>query len=257
MPYIKMTVKAGNDEYIYKYHSHRYAKKSDRGKNIKPTTKEQKKINKRIAQRKRQWTASSNFERGDWYITLTYRKSERPQDNRTAAKILSDTLGKLRRRLKRAGIPLYYMSSTERGTKGAVHHHLLIKSNFNIGLLLELWTFGRIDTVSVYTDSMAELSEYFTKDISGKHANKQAVKAKETIYSSSRNLKKPKITKQVIKAKTFTDVPINKKGCTIIHFYSGFQSEAGYLYQEYIQTKTKAQANAPFTCTQKRLARKR
>lgn len=44
MPYIKMTVQAGNDEYIYKYHSHRYAKKSERGKNIKPTTKEQKKI---------------------------------------------------------------------------------------------------------------------------------------------------------------------------------------------------------------------
>lgn len=254
MPYIKMTVQAGNDEYIYKYHSHRYAKKSERGKNIKPTTKEQKKINKRLAQRKRQWTASSNFCNGDWYITLTYRKAERPQDNQTASKILSDTLGKLRRKLKRTGIPLYYMSSTERGEKGAVHHHLLIKNNFNIGMLIELWKYGRIDTVSIYTDSMAELSAYFTKDISGKHANKQAIKAKETVYSSSRNLRKPKITKQIVKAKTFSDVPTTKKGYTIIHFYRDFQSEAGYLYQEYIQTKAKVQTNKPIACTVKRLS---
>lgn len=257
MPYIKMTVKAGNDEYTYKYHTHRYAKKSERGKNIRPTTKEQKKINKRLAYRKRQWTISSNFERGDWYITLTYRKNERPEDNKAAAKILSDTLGKLRRKLKRKGIPLYYISSTERGTKGAVHHHLIIKNNFDIGMLIELWKLGRVDSVSVYTDSMAELGAYFTKDIEGgKHANKQAVKAKETIYGASRNLKKPKITKQVVKAKTFSDVPTNKKGYTIIHFYKNFQSEAGYLYQEYIQTKTEVQANAPFTCTDGRLLQK-
>lgn len=253
MPYIKMTVTAGNDEYVYKYHSHRYAKKSERGINIKPTTKEQRKINKRIAQRKRQWTASSNFERGDWYITLTYRRSERPQDNKTASKTLSDILGKLRRKLKRTGIPLYYMSSTERGAKGAVHHHLLIKNNFDIGMLIELWKYGRTETISIYTDSMAELSAYFTKDIPDKHANKQAVREKETVYSSSRNLKKPKIKKQVVRAKTFTDIPTNKKGCTIIHFYRGFQSEAGYLYQEYIQTKAEVQTNKPIACTVRRL----
>ena len=249
MPYIKMTVTAGKDEYTYKYHSARYGKKCDRGGNIKPTPKEQRKINKRIAERKRQWTASANFGKDDWYVTLTYRRNERPESNAAAHAVLMNIIAKLRRKLKRQGVPLYYMCSTETGEKGAVHHHLIIKNNFNIGMLLELWKHGRIDTVSIYTDSMAVLGGYLTKDAdSGKHANKKAARKREAIFSSSRNLKKPKIRKQIIKAITFSEIPVPKKDCYIIHEYSGIQSIAGYLYQEYIQTHA-----APSEITESRL----
>lgn len=240
MAYIQLTVNAGYDTYTYKYHSHRYGLKANkRGKNITPTTKEQKRINKRISERKRQWTASANFTKGDWWVTLTYRRQERPEENKAAHKILTKTLSQLRRKLKRQRTEFYYMGKTERGEKGAVHHHLLIKNNFDIGRLIELWKYGRVDIVSIYTGSMAILSDYINKDsnASAKHKNKLEQKLRETLHTASRNLKKPEIKKKVINASTFSEMPAHKKDYYIIHCYNGFQSEAGYMYQEYIQTR--------------------
>lgn len=237
MAYIKLTVDCGNDIYTYKYHSQRYGIKTERGINEKPTSKQQKKINRRLSARKRQWTASCNFGEGDFYITFTYMRQLRPDDTSTAHKNMMSTLAKIRRKLKKENTPLMYMCTTERGSKGAVHHHLLIKNNFNIGLLCDLWKCGKIDLIPIRTGSMAALAGYFAKETEAEHVSKK--REKETIHSASRNLKKPKIKKQIIKARTFTEIPLPKKDCYKIHEYNGFQSIAGYMYQEYIQTRVK------------------
>lgn len=229
MAYIKTEVIAGNDIYTYKGHSTRYGQKVVRGKNVKVTSHQQKKINKRIKQQKNLWTASANFSKGDFWVTLTYRRQLRPQDIKTAHENIMKILAKIRRKLKKNNIPLKYMAKTEKGEKGAIHHHLLLKNTFDIGTLISLWSLGHIEISDIYTDSMAVLGDYFSKE---------SEKGKgESIISCSRNLDKPIIKKTVVKANTFADEPTPKKGYNIIHTYKGYQSSAGYLYQEYIQTK--------------------
>lgn len=233
MAYILTEVIAGNDIFSYKGHSTRYGLKVERGKNISPTSHQQKKINKRIAAMRLLWLACANFIKGDYWVTLTYIKQKQPVDEKAAHKKAMSILAKLRRKLKKNGIPLVYMCKTERGQKGAIHHHLLIKNNFSIGLLVDMWNYGKIEKTDIYTDSIAALGLYFIKE-----SENQSEKNKHNIIiSHSRNMKQPTIRKRVIKARTFADEPKEKKGYCIIHTYNGFQTSTGYLYQEYIQTK--------------------
>ena len=233
MAYTLTEVIAGNDIFSYKGHSTRYGLKVARGINLKPTTHHQKKINKRISIMRLLWLACANFIKGDYWITFTYTKHNRPENEKAAHKNIMDPLAKVRRKLKKKNIPLVYMCKTEKGQKGAIHHHLLIKNNFDIGLLMELWSFGRAELTKVYTNSLAALGQYFIKE----SENQSEKNRRKTIISHSRNMKKPIIKKRNIKSRTFADEPKEKKGYHIIHTYNGFQTCAGYLYQEYIQTK--------------------
>lgn len=73
MPYIIEIVKAGQTVEVLKYYSSRYNKKGiGRGDRKKLTTEEQRKVNKRAAEKKLRRLINENFQEGDTHLVLDY-----------------------------------------------------------------------------------------------------------------------------------------------------------------------------------------
>ena len=130
--------------------------------------------------------------------------------------------------MKKKNIPLTYTAMTERGIKGGLHHHLIIKNVFDIGIIISLWEYGKVHIENIYTDSMYDLAMYFVKGDSEKS---------EKDFTSSRNMKKPKIKYRIVKAERWTSTPRAKKHYEIIHRFDGFHDFSGFPYQEYVMVR--------------------
>ncbi len=229
MPYIKRTTTAGENIFIYKCFSSRYGKKVPRGKKCGTTPPKQKEVNRRIQADKKMWVFLENFQKGDYWITLTYRREERPNDLETASSDIEKLLHKLARKLKAKGTRLEYMRLTERGELGGVHHHLIIKNNFDIGLLNGLWDKGKIEIDRVYSENPIKLAEYFAK---GRKAGS------EKKYSQSRKLIIPVPKVEVMTASKWRKEVKPPKGYEIYgEPFNGYHDTIGYEYQRVIMRR--------------------
>ena len=225
MPYVKKTVKTKGNIFVYKHYAFRYGKKIPRGKNQHSTPPRQREINKRIQGDKMQWILLENFEQGDWWVEFNYRQGTRPDDIDTATLQIRKARENLARRLKRKGITLTYMQMTERGDYGGLHHHMIIKNNFDVGLLKDVWPYGKVIIDDVYSENLIKLAGYFAKG--RKETN-------EKRYSRSRNLVVPEPEVEIISRAKWTKEPKPQKGYEIYDLYNGYHSMIGYEYQRYI-----------------------
>lgn len=232
MPYIQTKVVTPNAIFISKHNSARYGKKGKRGERIGPTSEQQKEINKRISSQKWLWTICQWFRSTDYFLTFTYRLSDRPESIKEAHSIAGKVLGKLRRILKSRGKKLSYVLRTERGERGAVHHHVLIKNTFNIGIFFEkgLWSYGvvRYDPEEMKRKKIIQLAKYFIKGDSEKS---------EKAFSKSRDLVAPKPQVKIIPAEGWREKPVIKKGYELWNYNEGVEWERGTFYQGYILVK--------------------
>ena len=78
MGYFKTTVKAGATIEVTKSYTKRAGVKARRSKE-KPTAEEVEKVNQMNAERTLRLKINNNFRADDPFITLTYRKDERPE----------------------------------------------------------------------------------------------------------------------------------------------------------------------------------
>ena len=232
MPYLQKMVITPNAIFTYKNNSARYGKKGKRGERIGPTSEQQKKINKRIARHKKLWTICKWFRNTDYLLTLTYRLADRPKTAKEAHAIAGKVMAKLSRILKAKGIKLSYKLMTERGERGAVHHHVLIKNTFNIGIFFEkrLWEYGAVhyDPEEMKRTKIIQIAKYFVKGDSDDS---------EKLFSKSRDLVCPKPLVKIIPADDWRDKPIVKKNYELWDFADGVEGERGTMYQEYIMVK--------------------
>ena len=228
MPYLKKTVSAGGNIFIYKYFAVRFGKKYLRGKKCGRTPPKQKEINRRIQADKKRWLLLENFKKGDYWIDLNYRKGERPDDIETASKEIETVLKKLSRKLKTKNIKFTYMRLTERGEYGGLHHHLIIRNNFEIGELERLWTKGKVITDRIYSENLLRLADYFAK---GRKATS------EKKYSQSRNLVIPVPTTEVVSASRWRENIKPQKGYEIYEIFNGHHDLIGYEYQKIIMRR--------------------
>lgn len=228
MPYIKKTVTAGGNIIIYKHFSFRYGIKVPRGKKCGTTPPKQREVNRRIQADKKIWVFLENFKKGDFWIDLNYRQGERPDDLETASCDIEKVLHKLARQLKSKGIRLTYMRMTERGELGGVHHHLIIKNNFDIGILNKLWMKGKVIADRVYSENLIKLAEYFAKG--RKETN-------EKKYSQSRNLIIPEPKVEVMTANRWREDIKPKKGYEIYNIFNGYHDLIGYEYQRIVMRR--------------------
>ncbi len=229
MKYIQKIVYAGRHIFTEKCFSARYGKKNiPRGPNTKECTDQQKRINDLQKKKRLVWLLCTNFCKGDWWITLNYRQGERPEDMQTAKNQRAKFIRRIREKLKRQGIPFVYMAMTERGVKGGLHHHLVVKNNFDIGLIVKAWEYGKVIIDDVYSESLYDVAEYFVKGDSEKS---------EKDFTRSQNLAKPKIKIKVIKAERWVSEPKPKKNYEIVHLWNGFHDFSGFPYQEYVQVR--------------------
>lgn len=250
MPYLKTEVKCGPYIFTYKGFALRYLKKNARGPNIKITTEAQKARNQYYSRRKRIWLIATNFSKGDLWITLTYKKNNRPADMAGAKKDRTKFIRKIRNHCKKNNIRFIYMGMTEIGMRGGVHHHFIMKNGIDESKIFQAWkNFGFVkigaigdieteiqsDEFDEYEeqkkhteDDVIRLAKYFVKGDSDKS---------EKNYIQSRYLKQPKIRKQIIKAERWTGIPKPKKGYTIQSVYDGFHDFSGFPYQEYLMIR--------------------
>ncbi len=251
MAYISKFAFAGNIVFCSKYHSWRYkSEKRFRKENYKATSKQQEAINQRQAAERDLRYGIENFDKGDRFIRLSYQKNNYPLSFDEADKILTSFLKKLKRKYK----DLYYMANTELGTRGGLHHHLLIPADFDLNIIIDLWIKhcgGGFHVKDIYSGDIVQLASYFTKgsideQICGGNENlyadlqREHAKIKKMKIHKSRNLKKPpEPIKRKVRADSWREYPTTQIIGDYIYdvkpesIVTGFTQD-GYPYQSYI-----------------------
>ena len=187
---------------VHEYHSARYgAPGQKRKKKEKPTPEEMKRTNLRKREQRIRHKLRMNFAENDYWIRLSYKKDERPPNLKAAEKLVANFRRKLKRRYEKAGVPFKWIQKTEEGTRGAIHHHMVLPRIPDLDLILkELWPGGLNIGLTYQSGDFAKLAEYIAKE-----------EGKVSKVSSSRNLKKPKVKKQKLLGRTFEKTPKKRK----------------------------------------------
>lgn len=160
-----------------------FQKQGARRKRCKPTSEIQAKLNQRNAEKKLTRLVHNNFTENDIALHLTYRNGEEPENEADALRVLGNFIKRLKRRYKKAGKELKYISCTEYGKKtGRVHHHLIINGGYDRDEIEKLWGRGYANSkrLQFEEDGVTGLAHYIAKD---KHFFKR--------WNQSRNLDIP------------------------------------------------------------------
>lgn len=173
MPYIIEIVRAGNTIEVSKYYSSRFNKRGiGRGKRKSLTTKEQREVNKRAAEKKLRRLINENFQEGDTHLVLDYKLSERPTGREGMRADADDFLKEMRKLYKSLGLVFKYIHVMEIGKKGALHHHLVINTPDEVSqrAITKAWKgrgrthFNPLDDTGQY----AKLAAYLIKQSDGR-----------------------------------------------------------------------------------------
>lgn len=211
MPYIKKIIEAGQTLEIHKYYSARYGKgKAGRKAHEHDTTAEQEKINKKQAEMKLRGLLNANFKDGDYHVTFTFAPDKRPETPEETQKIYNHLMRDLRREYSRRGLIFKYVAVIEYGKRGVIHFHIVL-SKIDTSVFLKVWKCGRAHPEILCTNGQySELAAYLIKETQGKSAEVQRVFNKR--WNASKNLIKPKITVEIVKANSFRNEPLPLKG---------------------------------------------
>lgn len=181
--------------------------KKGRGKNKNVSREAQKNLNKRNAKKNFRLTVDGNFEKGDLFLTCTYKKGYEPKNITDAKNDRRNLIRRVRTKLKSEGKDhlLKYVAVTEyreatKDTKEVrFHHHIIINNIIDRDDLEALWTkqkgkkrvsLGRATTNRVRTDgdySKDRLAKYMCG-----YGEKGDPDDRERDWTWSRNLKRPK-----------------------------------------------------------------
>lgn len=235
MSYFKTETKAGKTIEVHKSYT-KYEGKKSKGDKVKPTPEEMEKVNQINAERNLRLIINANFQEGDWFSTLTYRKEER-QTPAKAKKCVKALLDALRNEFKKYGEELKYIHVTEYKNK-AIHHHLIINDIkiINVAKLIrKLWKYGRPDfKVLDDTGQYKDLAAYLIKETAKTFKENDGGHMQR--YSCSRNLVRPvPVTEIIKKANKWAADPRPIKGYYIDKdsVYNGVNPFTGREFQRY------------------------
>lgn len=223
MPYVERITEAGKIIYCDKYHTMKYqSKEGSRGQRQKPTREQMKKANQRARVRKLEMEIAANFEDGDYHINFGYirKKGEPYRTKEQMQKDIRKLKEILRKEYRKQGLEFKYIHVMEIGERGSRHHHMII-NRIDTKILQDAWKKacpegGTIHIAPLYSDGdYGKLAEYLIKDTSKKLGTEEALQGKS--WCSSKNLKKPKVTKRIIsRSDTFRTDPKPRKGYYIV-----------------------------------------
>lgn len=180
----------------------------------------------------------ANFKDGDWHLILTYKPEERPGSMKEAKKRLQTFIQKMRGHLKKAGLAFKWIAITERGHKGACHHHMIIENIETdqismTKLVQQCWPYGRKNYTPLYEEGEFEgLAEYFVK-------KETKEEAEGCMYSRSRNLIIPQPKREKVHHRRWKDEPRIPKGWFLVQdsLVNGYNPVTEYPYQRYTLRK--------------------
>lgn len=194
---------------VQEYHDGNYGAPGEpRKKKRKPTPEDIERINQwnreRICWRK----LVNYFGPHDYFVTLTYRKDERPADMEEAKKDWKQFCDRLRRKYRKAGVEMLWIRNIEVGSRGGWHIHCVLKRIPDLDLFLgECWKKGRPVIKLLYQQGeMKDLAAYLTK------TPKTDKRLREAHYWTSRNMPIPEPEKKVIRGWKLEDAVRVPKG---------------------------------------------
>ncbi len=242
-------VKTKHREFIYKtkcfYYNPANSKKP-RGVRMCATGEGKKKRNAHKSYITHKHRIYENFDIGDWWVTLTHKAFTDPKE---AKKILSNVLAKVRKKLKRKGVPFVWYETTEASERTPAHHHLLIRNTSPeiIDMIFAYWDeYGIIkESKPIYNMSSGKLVKYF---LDGDHK----CMTYKTFSHSRNNLREPEEFIRVMPVGAVRETPkppkcdeygyryeVDKK--SVVNFDAGID---GFTYQEYEIVKVKTEEEA-------------
>lgn len=234
MPYVKNTYRYKDVIEIERVHAGRLGKGGKREERKAPTSEEMKKINERNATQKLRRLICANFEKEDLWITLTYKRENRPEPEE-AKKELKRYLNRLRAEYRQQGTELKYIVVTEYMNK-AIHHHLILNDlpdGSGAKLAARKWTAGGTHCKYLYTDGQFEnLAAYIVKETN--KTFKEKGNPSKCRYNRSRNLVEPKPERRIMKRDEWPEEPRPPKGFRVDKdsLHNGV-NKLGYKYQYY------------------------
>lgn len=164
--YIREIWDFGSTMEIEEKHTGRYgARGQEREEKKKATPEEIAKQNQWRRERDVRRLIKWNFSSGDYWMTLTYKKGERPAWEQMK-KDLAKLIRKVRLKYKKKGWELKYIYRLAIGKKGGPHVHLLVnrEADQETGtdrIISELWENGHVYFASLYdAGGYVKLSEY-------------------------------------------------------------------------------------------------
>ncbi|WMI82076.1 rolling circle replication-associated protein [Anaerotignum sp. MB30-C6] len=220
MPRYRKHIWAGDVYECEEYFSPKaIGKKHNRGQNELLTSEEQKQRNLKIARRKLSRLINTNFKAGDLFVTLTYRERLTLDEIKREFR---NFLSCMRRWRKKKGLSaIKYIVVTEREDKRE-HHHLLINAmDITLKELSKLWGLGRVMISQLEPGGdYTGLARYITKE---------NVKEYEKRWSTSKNLKPPKVIVKKLKSvkpKKRSQAP---KGYVVVESSEYFSEDIGVI----------------------------
>ena len=189
--YMTRTTKAGNQIELDIYPAFRSRHDLPRGERKNRTKKAMRNLNQRRAERKLTEIINANFTEKDLWCTWTYKDGFLPASIEEAQEKFRKFIRRVNNWRKRRGLGnVKYVVVTEfhedpdKGIR--VHHHALMSGDMDRDSLEILWKYGkRNQTRRLDPDDfgLSGIASYISKDPQGRKR-----------WSTSRNLKKPKVT---------------------------------------------------------------
>lgn len=194
-------------------------------------------INFRHAWQKLELILAANFEPTDWWITLTYDDDHLPEAREDAQKYIASFMKRLRAQRKRQGRELLYVYNVEEmpdepGEEKRLHHHLVIpRVPGDEEIIPSLWAAGLVDLQPLLDgqyDSYEARARYMVKE---RHPGVVGRKTGLRAWTSSRNLKKPEVTSELVPENiTITPPP----GAYVLDRAGDTNVFGSYIYIKYL-----------------------
>lgn len=192
----KFRHRGGDIVEILEYHDGNHGAPGEpRRKRNKVTPEEIEKINRWNRERTCWRKLINHFTRMDYFVTLTYRKEERPENMEEAKADWRRFCSRLRRRYRKAQTEMIWIRNIEVGSKGGWHIHCVLNRIQDLDIYLaECWTKGKPVIRLIYQQgNMKDLAAYLTK------TPKTDKRLRESHYWTSRGLPVPEPEKKTIR----------------------------------------------------------
>ena len=248
MMYAKTTYVAGDTIDVQYTIPRRCVPMASRGARESKTSDAVQKYNLKMAERRLTRILNENFRAGDIHLVLTYAKNSRPETSEQAKKHIRLFNRKLRGYFKRQGRELKYLYTTAYGTRGAIHHHIVI-STMDVREIRAMWPYGGSHAEIMYGNDFSKLAAYIVKQ--SKMGLSDAEKLSGKKWSGSRNLVIPEPRRKISQAKRWRDPPKPIRGYYIDleSVESGVSPVTGMPYLFYRMIKLKTGGNQKYEYT--------
>lgn len=170
-------------------------------------------LNFRTAGEKLEALLAANFDEADYFVTLTYDDAHLPPDRDGAKAEFKKYVVSLRRHLKKNGLTLRYVYTTEEmeeehAGERRLHHHAVISGDgLDPDTLRAVWGRGFVHVEPLLDgayDGYATRAQYLIKE---RHPGQPGRKTGLRAWSASHNLQRPEVTTEAVPEYVTLTVP--------------------------------------------------